>query len=227
MNLSLATGAQWDWAFAWEILPQLLSAMRVTVTATLLGMSLAVFGGLLLVMMRRSHIKTLSRSGYWTIEFIRGTPLLIQLYFFYYVLPEYGLQQSAMVTGVLALGLHYSSYMAEVYRAGIDAVPKGQWEAATALNFPPKRTFFTLILPQAIPPIVPASGNYLVAMFKDSVLLSTITVTEVLYTARDDIGSDRFRYLEPLTLVGVLFLIVSLISVAGIRRLERHLEKKR
>ncbi|MCC5844389.1 MAG: ectoine/hydroxyectoine ABC transporter permease subunit EhuD [Verrucomicrobia bacterium] len=216
----------WDWGYALEVLPQLLQAMRITLMATVCGMGLALVGGLFLAILRRSRIPALSRAGFWIIEFIRGTPLLIQLYFYFYVLPDFGIRFSPFATGLFGLGLHYSAYMAEVYRAGIDSVPKGQWEAAVALNFSRRRTFFTLILPQAVPPVIPAAGNYLVAMFKDTPLLSAITVAELLYTAKDDIGSQTFRYIEPMTLVGVLFLAVSLISARGIRGLERKMELK-
>jgi polar amino acid transport system permease protein len=120
---------------------------------------------------------------------------------------------------VAALGLHYSAYTSEVYRAGIDSVPRGQWEAAIALNLSPYRTFRSIILPQAIPPILPALGNYLVAMFKDTPLLAAITVNELLQSAKL-IGAERFRYLEPLTMVGLLFLVASLASAHFIRILE-------
>lgn len=217
----------WDWGYALDVLPQLLRAMRITLLATVFGMGLALAGGLFLALLRRSRIPAVSRCGFWIIEFIRGTPLLIQLYFYFYVLPDFGIRFSPFATGLFGLGLHYSAYMAEVYRAGIDSVPKGQWEAAVALNFSRRRTFFTLILPQAVPPIVPAAGNYLVAMFKDTPLLSAITVAELMYTAKDDIGSETFRYIEPMTLVGLLFLAVSLISARGVRGLERKMELKK
>jgi polar amino acid transport system permease protein len=129
---------------------------------------------------------------------------------------------SPFTTGVLALGVHYGAYLSEVYRAGIESVPRGQVDAARALGFGPVRTFWRVVLPQALPPVVPAIGNYVVAMFKDTPLLSTITVLEVLHAAKD-IGSRTFRYVEPFTLVGVLFLVLSLIAAAGVRRLERRL----
>lgn len=211
----------WDWAFTIEILPQLVAALRVTVAATLVGFSMALVGGLLLALLRRSRFRPLSWTSGAIVEFVRSTPLLIQIYFLFYVMPELGLKLTPFVTGVAALGMHYSAYLSEVYRAGIDAVPRGQWEAATALNLGRRRTFVRIILPQAIPPVVPAVGNYLVAMFKDTPMLSTITVLELLYTARD-IGAETFRYLEPLTLVGVLFLVVSLVAASGVRLVERR-----
>src|SRR5690606_13471664 len=96
------------------------------------------------------------------VEFVRSTPLLIQLYFLYYVLPDYGLSLSPFATGVIALGVHYACYTAEVYRAGIEAVPRGQWEAARALNLSPAATWRHVILPQAVPATLPMLGNYLI-----------------------------------------------------------------
>lgn len=211
----------WDWDFTLAILPRLASALQVTVSATVVGVCIALVLGLLLAILRRSRIRPLSLAGGTLIEFVRSTPLLIQIYFLFYVMPRFGVTLTPFLTGVIALGLHYGAYMSEVYRAGIDSVPRGQWEAAAALNLGRRRTFFRIILPQAIPPIVPALGNYLVAMFKDTPLLSTITVMELLYTARD-IGAETFRYLEPLTLVGVLFLAVSLVAASGVRLVERR-----
>ncbi len=212
----------WDWGFALDILPQLLRGLTITVYATLIGTAIAMVVGLLLAMARRSHVRLISWPVAGFIEFVRSTPLLIQLFFLFFVLPEFGLRFSPLVTGIIALGLHYSTYTSEVYRAGIDGVPKGQWEAATALNFSPVHKWTKVVLPQAIPNVVPALGNYLIAMFKDTPLLAAITVVELLQVARS-IGSEQFRYLEPLTLVGLLFLIVSYVSAVLVRRLEMRL----
>ncbi|OZI48756.1 ectoine/hydroxyectoine ABC transporter permease subunit EhuD [Bordetella genomosp. 4] len=213
-----------DWAFAWEILPTLGSALIITIQATVLGMALAVVLGLVLAMLRRMRSRWISAPVAVLIEFVRSTPLLVQMYFLFYVLPQSGVQLSPLVTGILALGVHYAAYCAEVYRAGIESVPRGQIEAATALNLSPWRTAVGVVLPQAIPPVVPALGNYLVAMFKDTPLLSAITVVELLQQSKI-IGSATFRYTEPLTLVGLLFLLLSLIAAWGVRRLEAWLKK--
>lgn len=213
-----------DWAFALEILPTLGEALIITVQATLLGMLLAVTLGLVLALLRRARLKIISAPAALFIEFVRSTPLLVQIYFLFYVLPSTGVQMSPLTTGILALGVHYAAYCAEVYRAGIEAVPRGQIEAATALNMSSWRTSVGVVLPQAIPPVVPALGNYLVAMFKDTPLLSAITVVELLQTSKM-IGSATFRYTEPLTLVGLLFLLLSLIAAYGVRRLEIGLQR--
>jgi polar amino acid transport system permease protein len=208
-----------DFAFAWKILPELLRGLWVTVQATLLGFALALPLGLAWTLLRRSRWRLLrTAAGSW-VELIRSTPLLVQLFFLYYLMPKAGLSLSPLLTGVIALGLHYSAYTAEIYRAGLDGVPRGQWEAATALNLTPAQTMRRVILPQAIPPVLPALGNRLIALFKDSPLLLAITVPELLQRAKL-IGAETFRYLEPVTLVGVLFLIVSLLSAWLVRRLE-------
>lgn len=214
-------GFQWDWEFTFEtVLPQLLVGFRITVMATILGMMLALVLGLLLAIGRRSSIKFVSYPIGFLIEFVRSTPLLVQLFFLYYVLPDYGISLSPLTIGILALGVHYSSYTAEVYRAGIEAVDRGQWEAATSLNLSPLQTWRRIIIPQSIPPVVPALGNYLIAMFKDTPLLQSITVLEVLYVSRQ-IQSETFRAIEPLTMVGILFLVVSLISAQLVKLVEK------
>src|SRR5207244_13501522 len=108
------------------------------------------------------------------------------------------------------------TYSTKVYRAGLINSPRGQWEASTALNLPTVKTFRDVIIPQAIPPVVPALGNYLVALFKDTPLLSAIAVLELMQTAKI-IGSENFRYTEPITLVGLIFLLFSLVAAALFR----------
>jgi polar amino acid transport system permease protein len=158
-------------------------------------------------------------------EFVRDTPLLIQLFFLYYVLPEYGLVLPAFMTGALALGIQYSAYMAEVYRGGIEAVARGQREAARALNLSSARTFTHVVLPQAIPRIIPALGNYLVSIMKDVPILSVVTVMELLNVAKI-IGDRTFNYIVPLSLVGLIYLIMTLIAAGGVRYLDKTLPKK-
>lgn len=215
----------WDWAYAWEILPVLAEASVVTVQATVAGFALALVVGLVFALARLAGPVWLRWGAIGAVEFLRSTPLLIQIFFLYYVMPEIGLTLAALPAGVLALGLHYGAYCAEVYRAGLDNVPKGQWEAALALNLSPWTTLRRVILPQAIPPIVPALGNYLVALFKETPLLSVIAVLELMQTAKI-LGSESFQYTEPITLVGVFFLVFSLISAALVRWVERALQRR-
>ena len=215
----------WDWDYAAEALPLLAQASLITLQATVLGFLVALSVGLLFAIGRMAGPRWLRMCVTGIVEFIRSTPLLIQIFFLYYVMPEFGVTMDAMPTGVLALGLHYGAYCSEVYRAGLSNVPKGQWEASIALNLSPWTTFKNVILPQAIPPVVPALGNYLVALFKETPLLSVIAVLELMQTAKI-LGSETFRYVEPITLVGAFFLVFSLVSAALIRRVEQWLNKR-
>jgi polar amino acid transport system permease protein len=221
-------GYRWDLssdgAFALSILPILLKGMLVTLQATLLGFVIALALGLLLALLRSARLKLLSWPSAFFIEFIRDTPLIIQLFFLYFVLPDFGLILPAFLIGTIALGLQYSAYTSEVYRAGLEAVPKGQKEAAIALNLPPARAFLVVVLPQAIPRIIPAMGNNLISMMKDVPVLSTITVLEML-TVAQIIGDRTFRYHIPLSMVGGLYLILTLLSSALINLLDSRLPK--
>lgn len=215
----------WDWAFVLEILPMILSAAKVTLLATLLGSILAILVGLSFALLRRSKLVLLRIVTYWIVEFVRSTPLLVQIFFLYYVLPEFGISMSPLLTGVLALGLHYGAYLSEVFRSGIDGIEKGQWEAARALNLTTYDTYKDIVLPQAIRPMIPATGNYIIAMFKETPQLSAITLLEMLQVAKI-IGSENFRYLEPFTMVGILYLVFSLVAAYGIHCIERRFPKE-
>ena len=184
----------WDWAYTFEILPQMAEASLVTLQATLMGFALAAVLGLVWAIIQLLEIPVFSFVIRLFVEFIRTTPLLIQLFAMYYFLPFVGILLPAMVCGVLTLGIHYSTYCAEVYRSGFSQIDRGQWEAA-----------------QVIPPIILPLGNYLVAMFKETPVLLAITVIELVATARI-IGNDTFKYTEPITLAGVFFLILSLVA---------------
>jgi polar amino acid transport system permease protein len=211
----------WKWDYTLEVLPILARAAIVTIEATFLGFIIAAILGLILAILRMSGPVV----GWLTaafVEFVRSTPLLIQIFFIYFVLPRFGIVLDAFTAGIIALSVHYACYCAEVYRAGLEAVPRGQWEACTALNLSSWYTFKNIVLPQAIPPIVPALGNYLVALFKDTPLLSAIAVLELVQTAKN-LGTENFRYTEPMTIVGLIFLVLSLVTSAGIRWLERRL----
>lgn len=211
----------WDWEFAGEILPLLLEGLWLTVRLTLLGITMAMVLGLVLAMLRRSTVRAVSWPVAGFIEFVRSTPLLAQLFFLFFVLPSFGIVLSGFAAGVLGLGIHYASYTSESYRAGIQSVDRGQWEAATALNLPPRVVWTSIVLPQAVPTVLPALGNYLVAMLKDAPLASTITVIELLGTAKA-IQAQSFRGLEPFTIAGVLFLAVSVPAAFFVRFLERR-----
>ncbi|MTI80984.1 MAG: ectoine/hydroxyectoine ABC transporter permease subunit EhuD [Firmicutes bacterium] len=213
----------WDWEFAISVFPRILDAMWIALAATITAYILALVFGLFLTLARRSSFRPLALLTYGFIEFVRCTPPLVQLFFAFFALPTIGISLSPFVAGVTVLGIHYSTYISEVYRSGIDSVPKGQWEASTALNFSKAYTWVRVILPQAIPPVIPMLGNYLITMFKETPLLSAITVVEMLQTAKI-IGSESFRYLEPFTIAGFLFLALSYPAAVLVRKLEDRMK---
>ena len=222
-------GIEWDtsgtWAFIGSILPILMHGLLVTIQATLLGFVVAAVLGLCLAALKGARLRIIAWPAAVFTEFLRDTPLLVQLFFLYYVLPEYGLVLPAFLTGALALGVQYSAYMSEVYRAGLESISHGQTEAARALDMSPLRTFGIVILPQAIPRIIPALGNYLVSIMKDVPVLSVVSILEMLNVARI-IGDRSFNYMVPLTLVGALYLILTLVASAGVRFLDERLPKR-
>ena len=215
----------WRWDFTWEILPRLIVATGNTLLAAGLGYALAVVLGLVFALAQRTPFKVLTVVVREVVEFIRSTPLVLQIFFVFYVGPQFGLRLAPWTAGMIAIGLHYASYLSEVYRGGLESVPKGQWEAATSLNLSTARTYFRVIIPQALPPSLAGMGNYLVGIFKDTPMLSVIGVAELMHTATA-IGSETYRYLEPYTLVGVIFLLISLPTAAGIRLFENWVRRK-
>ncbi|MCI0385688.1 ectoine/hydroxyectoine ABC transporter permease subunit EhuD [Streptomyces sp. CNQ085] len=212
----------WNWNVVEDFMPRFWDGVLVTLQALVLGSLLAFTLGLVWAIAQRSSRAWVRTPVTAVTEFIRNTPLLVQLFFLFYVVPEWGPAMSPLMTGVIGLGLHYSTYTAEVYRAGIDGVPKGQWEAATALSLPPVRTWTAVILPQAIRRVVPALGNYVIAMLKDSPLIAIIGAFEMLGEARA-YGSETFRFLEPITVVGIAFILIAYPASLLIRALERRL----
>ncbi|MCC8927308.1 ectoine/hydroxyectoine ABC transporter permease subunit EhuD [Rhodococcus sp. BGS-1C] len=208
----------WSWERAFDSIPFLLEGFKITLLATVLGFILAATLGLVIAVLRHAGPKFVTIPLRMASEFIRLTPLVVQLLFAYYLLPQF----SALQIGIAVLGIHYSTYMAEVYRAGIDAVPPGQWEAARALSLPTTRTWRGVVLPQAIRNTVPALGNYAISMFKDTPFLFAITVVEMV-TAAQQYGARTFQYLEPITMAGVIFLLASYPTSILIRRLEKNL----
>lgn len=215
----------WNWAFTWEILPRLLHATVNTLLAAGIGYAIALVLGLVLALAQRTPWKPLTLVVRETIEFIRSTPLVLQIFFVFYVGPQFGIRLSPWVSGMIAIGLHYSAYLSEVYRAGIDAVPRGQWEACRALNLSTRDTYLRIIIPQALPPSIAGMGNYLVGIFKDTPMLSVIGVTELMHAA-NAIGSESYRFLEPYTLVGVIFLAISLPTAGLVRLFEGWVRRK-
>jgi polar amino acid transport system permease protein len=212
----------WDWNVVDDFMPRFWDGVLVTLQALAVGTLIAFALGLVWALAQRSPRVWVRWPVVAVTEFIRNTPLLVQLFFLFYVVPNFGPSMSPLATGIVGLGLHYSTYTAEVYRAGIDGVPVGQWEAATALSFSRTRTWTAVILPQAIRRVVPVLGNYVIAMLKDSPLLALIGVVDMLQKARAE-GATTFQYIEPYTMVGIAFIVIAYPASLLLRALERRL----
>jgi polar amino acid transport system permease protein len=217
-----------DWEYLFHLVPQMFRGLYITARATVLGFLIAVTLGFLMALARRSRVRVVSWPTALIIEFIRSTPILVQFVF---------LQALARATPVISLtsvqiliiglGVHYATYCSEGYRAGINSVPKGQWEAATALNLGPWNTWTRIIIPQAVPNTLPALGNYLIAGFKDAPIADAVVGVGGLLFFANTLRAEDFRPVEPYLLIGVGFLLVSLPAAWLVRRLEERLAYER
>lgn len=205
-----------------DFLPLLLEGAVVTVQVTVLAFLLSSVVGLMLALARQSAWRSLAWAAAGAVNVIRGLPIIVQLFYIYFVLPDFGVQLSAFQAGVVGLGIAYSAYQAENFRAGIAAVDPGQREAALALGMRPARLMRRVVLPQALRIALPPYGNTLVMMLKDSSLVSTITVAEMT-RAGQLIASSTFQNMTVYTLVALLYLAMSLPLVAALRQLEGRL----
>lgn len=215
----------WRWEFVWEVLPRLVVATGNTLMAAGFGYAIAIVLGLVFALAQRTPYRALTFLVREFVEFIRSTPLVLQIFFVFFVGPQFGIRLSPWTSGMIAIGLHYAAYLSEVYRGGLDSVPQGQWEACRSISMSTRDTYFRIIIPQALPPAVAGMGNYLVGIFKDTPMLSVIGVAELMHTA-NAIGSEHYRFLEPFTLVGLIFLAISLPSAGLIRVFEAWVRRK-
>ncbi len=210
-----------DFAFAWSILPDLLPGLLVTFEVVVAGFLLATLLGMTVAVLLRLPSRIVATVCQAYVTFFRNTPLLVQLYFLFFALPLSGLTLPAMATGVIGMGLYYGAYIAEAFRGAINGVARGQWEAALALDLPMLTIWRRIILPQALKPMLPVLGNYLIGMFKETPLLAVITIPE-LFQAAKQIAGLTYRYNEPYTLMALLFLLISLPTSLLFRYLERR-----
>lgn len=221
-----------DVAFGWDyffhLVPQMLTGLYITARATVIGFMIAASLGLLLALGRRSQVKLLSWPVAFIIEFIRSTPILVQMFFAQVLVRATpGFSLNPIVILFLVLGIHYATYASEAYRAGINSVPKGQWEASIALNLNPFTKWSRIIVPQAVPNVLPTLGNYLVAAFKDAPIGDAVLSTAGVLFFANSLRSADFRPVETYLLIGVGFLLVSLPAAWLVRRLEERIEYER
>jgi His/Glu/Gln/Arg/opine family amino acid ABC transporter permease subunit len=199
----------------------LLAGLALTVALTFVVITLALVLAVPVALIRMSPNFALRALGSIYVEVIRGTPLLLQLVYIYYVLPSIGINLNPILAAIVGLTLNYTAYMSEVYRGGILAVPRNQWEAAATVGMTRARAFRRIILPQALNIVTPTLGNYFISLFKDTALASVVTVQELTFTGQI-ISARSYQYFTIYTATGILYLAVGYPAALFVRWLEKR-----
>ena len=207
-----------------QFLPLLLQGLKFTILVTLGSLALSTALGLVWALMRVSGVAPLVLVAKLVVNTLRGIPILVQLFYIYFVFPEFGLALSALQAAILGLGIAYSAYQAENFRAGIEAIDHGQVEAAESIGMGWFMMMRRVILPQAIKVVLPPYGNIMIMMLKDSSQASTITVAELTLQG-SLLASSTFKNMTVYTLVALLYLSMSLPLIAFVGWLERRFGK--
>lgn len=213
-----------DFSIVIKYLPYLLQGAGLTIQLAVLGIALGILIGLLAALLKISHTP-LRYIAHFYIWLIRGTPLLVQLFLIYFGLPQLGITLSAFTCSVLGLGINSGAYLAEVFRGGIEAIPKGQTEASASLGMGKLLTLRRIIFPQALRVALPSLGNQFIITLKDSSLCSVITISELLQTSQR-FASVTFASLEFYTAAAVFYLLMTTVLSAALRSLEWRLSKE-
>jgi polar amino acid transport system permease protein len=197
-----------DWSVVWDNRDRLLEGVAMTIALTALTMAIAVPGGLVLALLRLSGIRLLDRAVTGFVEFFRATPLILQIYWAFYVLPAaLDIRMSAFATALVGLSLNVSAFNSETFRAGIQSIRPGQWNAALALGMSRGQALRKIVLPQATLRVLPALASTWVSLFKDTSLVSIIAVADLSYVALK-IRSETYRVLEVLTAMAALYFLL-------------------
>ena len=208
-----------------EFLPILLQGVWLTVVVTIGSLLLSTVLGLLWALMRVSGIRVLSGLSAGLINVIRGIPIIVLLFYLYFVMPDFGVALTALQASIIGLGIAYSAYQAENFRAGIEAIDKGQIEAAQAIGMSWWQTMRRVVLPQAVKIVLPPYGNVMIMMLKDSSQASTITVAELALQGKL-ISSATFQNSTVFTLVALLYLTMSIPLILVVGWLEKRFGRK-
>jgi polar amino acid transport system permease protein len=213
-----------DTAWMSEWTPFILSGAWTTIYVCLVSIVLATVLAVIGAVARLSSNPIVFGVSSLYVSLVRGTPLLVQIYFIYFALPQVGIRLDAILAGILALGFNYGAYMTEIFRAGIQAVPRGQREAAEALGMPERLVMLRVVLPQAVRIVIPAIGNDFIAMIKDSALISTIAVQELLWRAQRA-GTRDFRTLQALLIAAAIYWALTIIFSYFQDKLEKRMAR--
>jgi polar amino acid transport system permease protein len=222
--LALALTGKVDPSFIAENGPYILGGVGLTILVCLASIALATVLALLGALGRLSRNPIPNAAASLYVSLVRGTPLIVQIFFVFFALPQFGIVLPPIPAGILALGFNYGAYMTEIFRAGIEAVPRGQRESAMALAMPEQLVLRRIVFPQAFRIVIPAIGNEFIAMIKDSALVSFIGIREVLWRA-DTLGTRYFRLIETLLMAAVVYWVLTIIFSFFQERLERRMAR--
>jgi polar amino acid transport system permease protein len=213
------------WRDTVEFLPILMSGVALTIMVTIGSLLLSTVLGMVWALMRVSGIGVLTGFSGGLINVIRGIPIIVLLFYLYFVMPEFGVTLTALQAAILGLGIAYSAYQAENFRAGIEAIDKGQIEAAQAIGMSWWQTMRRVVLPQAVKIVLPPYGNVMIMMLKDSSQASTITVAELALQGKL-IASSTFKNTSVFTLVALMYLTMSIPLILLVRHFEKRAGQK-
>lgn len=199
----------WDWNYVREMMPELLVGVWYTVLVTMVSSVITLTGGLLLAILDSVSTKVGRAFVRFWLELFRGVPVLVLLYFGFYVLPEAGVTLPALAIGIGVLGIVYAAFCSEVYRGALITIPAGLRDACVALNLSPYVTWRRVLVPLMIQRAAPALANYVLGLFRQSSFLFALGVPVLLGKAQL-VGYQSFRYLEPFTVAGVFYLAINM-----------------
>jgi polar amino acid transport system permease protein len=221
--LVLMAADAWDWDFVFTSGPVILrDGVWVTIVLSVTSIVFATVLALLGALGRISKNAILNAIASFYVSLIRGTPLIVQIFVIYFALPQLDIVLPAIACGIIALSLNYGAYMTEIFRAGIQAVPRGQREAAQALGMPESRIFRRIVMPQAFRIVTPAIGNEFIAMLKDSALVSTISVHETLFWSQR-LGRSALEPMTALLIAALVYWALTIVFTFLQTWLERRL----
>ena len=216
-----------DGAFIAKWAPYILGGVPITIFVSITSIALAIILATLGALGRLSRSPVVYGIASFYVSLVRGTPLIVQLLFFYLALPQIWegfAKVPVIVLGIAALAFNYGAYMTEIFRAGIQAVPRGQIEAASALGMTERLTMRRIILPQAVRIITPAIGNEFIAMIKDSALVAYVGIQETYWRASTT-GSRSFRTFETLLIAALIYWVLTIVFSVAQERIERRLRE--
>ena len=218
----IATSLNVEIGFMTSATPFILGGIGLTILVSAASITLATLLATVGALGRLSGNAVINGIASFYVSFFRGTPLILQLLFWYLALPQVGIVLDPILCAIVALGMNYGAYMTEIFRAGVQAVPLGQHEAAAALGMSGRTAFLRIIAPQAFRIIVPAIGNDFVAMLKDSALASTVSLHEILWRAQN-IGAQKFKTLQTFMIAAMVYWTLTIVFTALQNRIESRL----